>query len=110
MSGRSFDGRGKAVPTTITVRPEIARFAELMEVKMAQNDHKPPWRGESIRRLLDQLFDEFLELQHAVDEFEVFTREAEPVIEEAVDVANFAMMIADVVTQRNRERAGEGGL
>ena len=83
--------RSKPQQVNITVRPEVARFAEAMERKLAANDHKPHWRRYSTVHLLTRLFDEFLELQEAVDD-----GVPERIRDEAVDVAAFAMMIWDM--------------
>lgn len=96
QSFRKELARSEAQPVTVTVRPEVAQFAEAMERKLAANDHKEHWRGESTHSLLSRLFDEFLELQQAIDD-----GNAEEIVSEAADVGNFAMMIADV--------AGQGG-
>lgn len=86
--------RSKAVESTIRVRPEVARFAELMEQKLRGNDHKGHWRGASLSYLIARLREECGELIDAV----LYEEDSTPghITEEAVDVANFAMFIADV--------------
>jgi len=90
--------RTQAKPVTLDVRPEVSWFAHEMERKLQANDHKSHWIGESTNRLLKRLFDEFLELQLALA-----LGSAKQVRDEAVDVANFAMMIADVVRSERGE-------
>lgn len=68
------------------IRPEVKDFAALMEQKLKANDHKPGWKNDSFRALFRRLEQEMRELRECPDEF---------VIDEAIDVANFAMMIAD---------------
>jgi len=68
-----------------------------MEAKLRANDWKGGWRGMSHHELLGLLDLEFEELTEAIA-----AGSAEGIIDEAVDVANFAMMIADIT------RAGEG--
>jgi NTP pyrophosphatase (non-canonical NTP hydrolase) len=86
--------RSKAVEFTIRVRPEVARFAELMEQKLRANDHKGHWRGSSLSYLIARLREECGELIDAV----LYEEDSTPghITEEAADVANFAMFIADV--------------
>jgi NTP pyrophosphatase (non-canonical NTP hydrolase) len=73
---------------TIDVRPEVARFALLMEEKLRANDHKRHWRFAPLQYLSMRLSQERKELAGAIE-----TRT--DVGEECADVANFAMMIAD---------------
>ena len=76
------------------VRPEVSRFAGLMEAQLIKHDDKLGWKNEYIKFLFDRLIEEANEL------FELLKSPAvvDPVRigEEAADVANFAMMIADV--------------
>lgn len=78
----------------ITLRPEVAAFAELMELTLRRNDHKPSWRADSAGQLLARLHDEVSELSACVECCAAHDLSA---VSEAVDVANFAMMIADVL-------------
>ncbi len=95
----------------VNARPEVRWFAELMEQKLKVFDTKLNWEdmhpGYALRRLHEE-FDELRDLL-VKDSAEVHTTGAdqiyystkkefsrEAVIEEAVDLANFAMMIADV--------------
>lgn len=75
-------------------RPEVRAFADLMEAQLRKNDHKPGWKNDRPHSLLKRLYDEAAELGHAMPYDDDF--EAEVVGLEAADVANFAMMIADV--------------
>lgn len=86
--------RSKALEVTIRVRPEVARFAELMEQKLRANDHKGHWLGSSLSYLIARLREECGELIDAV----LYEEDSTPghITEEAADVANFAMFIADV--------------
>lgn len=87
-------GPGEAVAW----RPEVVAFANLMETQLRANDHKPGWKGEEASPLISRLFEEANELD---DEFHNGSRTdagawRASVGREAADVANFAMMIADV--------------
>jgi hypothetical protein len=76
--------------TDLDVRPEVARFALLMEAKLRANDHKRPWRHCPLQYLSMRLTQERKELAEAIA-----TKTG--VGEECADIANFAMMVADKV-------------
>ncbi len=92
------------------LRLEVAVFAEEMERKLRKNEHKGWWEECSLEYLFERLSEELEELRDIVfkeKEKSANTLDYEeqllkPVIyadrirEEAADVANFAMMIADV--------------
>lgn len=91
---------------TNNIRPSVQWFAEHMEQKLRENDHKGGWCRDDPRQLFMGLGDERYELLCAIAEhFEsdnAATRQA--VIAECADVANFALMIADSVEQgRDKE-------
>jgi NTP pyrophosphatase (non-canonical NTP hydrolase) len=84
------------------LRPEVKAMAILMEHELRMNHHKGGWKGCEPRDLYARLREEAGELYAEIDPR---TREALPaearselsgVGSEAADVANFAMMIADV--------------
>jgi NTP pyrophosphatase (non-canonical NTP hydrolase) len=74
------------------LRPVLARFAEEMESKLKANDHKGGWRNDSPWALLERLREEEEELATAIAR----CASPEEIRAEAANVANFAMMIADV--------------
>jgi NTP pyrophosphatase (non-canonical NTP hydrolase) len=76
--------------TKETVREPVRWFAEQMERKLAQHDDRPGWKGEDFEYLLIRLMGELGELCNLQPGTELQT-----VIDEAADVANFAMMISD---------------
>lgn len=85
--------------------PIVLAFAKLMERKLALNRHKGDrdgWMKESASDLIDRTYDEFCELNDAVIDCEHnwMLRNGSPITValEAADVANFAMMTADRVT------------
>lgn len=85
------------VPTNV-VRPEIVMFAIEMENKMRINDHKPGWRHYTQSYLAGKLVEEVSELLLAIEN----GKSDEDIIQEAADVSNFAMMIADVVMEKRK--------
>jgi NTP pyrophosphatase (non-canonical NTP hydrolase) len=74
-----------------------------MEAQLRANDHKPGWKNDSLLSLISRCSEELIELRHEIIE------EYDPVrvLKEAADVANFAMMIADVcgglISQQQRK-------
>jgi hypothetical protein len=102
------------------LRPEVRRFAELMEEKLRANDHKGGWQGDSAFDLVARASEELDELDVAVSQH--LARRAElpavrshwlpnamRVAREAADVANFAMMVADVCGALAPAEGKEGG-
>lgn len=88
------------------IRPQVMAFARLMEAKLRENDHKGGWWHDGTDALLKRLLEETRELA-ALTETSGAWCSAPPsaaldavkraeVGREAADVANFAMMIADV--------------
>lgn len=75
---------------------EVAAFANEMKRKLALRALKGGWKGESPEMLLAALLEELNELIEAL-----YPEEGGPDVDavraEAADVANYAMMIADVV-------------
>lgn len=77
----------------LELRPEVRAFAELMETKLREYDDRPGWKQEGLTYLILRLDDEYQELEH-----EFATGRSIPNISaEAADVANFCMMIVDVL-------------
>jgi hypothetical protein len=84
----------------------LRSFSVVMWSKLIKNDHKGGWRGELPERLFEKLEDEIRELDDAISRYRAdpsITRTvkteklARQIALEAADVANYAMMIADVV-------------
>jgi NTP pyrophosphatase (non-canonical NTP hydrolase) len=97
------------------LRPEVLAFARLMERELRANDHKPGWKNDRIGQLAPRVVQEADELLRAVRRLEERWGEhlcggpdrgsvrmsdadmRQSVVEEAADVANMAMMVADVL-------------
>jgi hypothetical protein len=80
-------------------RWQVRVFADAMERKLQLNDHKGGWEDCSIDYLIKRLRQETTELLAVAGDRDarcLTNEEAERVRDEAADVANFAMMIADV--------------
>lgn len=80
----------KIVSGAITeVRSEVLAFAIEMEKVLRMNDHKGGWKEIGVEFLFRRLKDECNELGRCGGE------DKNEIVKEAVDIANFAMMIAD---------------
>ena len=84
------------------LRPSVLRFAWMMEKRLRENDHKGGWHGALPQELLGRLQEEVQELDDAVDfvgdpaRLGSLASLSSIVWDEASDVANFAMMAAEV--------------
>lgn len=73
-----------------------------MRRKMRANMHKPGWRGDTVESLIKRLREEVDELEEHIQSG------SNDIYGEAADVANFAMMVADVASvDRFARRIGE---
>lgn len=91
-------------------RERILWFSRRMEKKLRKNDHKGHWSNCTRAYLLRRLRSELKELAAETANFGRLTKKemkdaglqdsARALISEAADVANFAMMLADVVAHR----------
>jgi hypothetical protein len=99
------DARGDQPAVTIAFRLEgdmvqyahdIRRFVDAMLYKLEKNAHKGRWSGLSVDEAFQLLLKEVEELRREVGGNSVKN------VLEAADVANFAMMIASIATERGR--------
>jgi len=81
---------GEQPLVTYRLRPAVAAFAALMEAELRKHDDRPGWKGCDPHWLLARLNEEVIELANALLDH------SESLPHEAADIANFAMMIADV--------------
>ena len=100
---------GAGTMSLLELRPEVAAFAQLMEAKLRENDCKGGWKDEQTSYLSRRCGNELEELRAAIQRqrkewmtgFPPVSAEKREALRvdvgrEAADVANFAMMIADV--------------
>jgi hypothetical protein len=78
----------RAIGKVREIRPAVLRFAQLMEQRLKENDHKSGWEDCTRSYLFHKMLAKTDKLE------DCFLREDDP-IKDAVDVANYAMMIAD---------------
>lgn len=74
------------------IRPEVLAFARIMEAKLRAHDDRPGWKEDQVGALLLRAIEELDEVRDAWQT----GRSSKEMAAEAADVANFAMMIADV--------------
>ncbi|MED1557547.1 hypothetical protein [Bacillus paramycoides] len=79
------------------MREEVKWFAEQMESKLQENDHKGGWQDCDCYWSLKRAREECLELLCELDAYRDLGLNKEEIIKECSDVANFMMMIADKV-------------
>lgn len=78
-------------------RPEVLAFACVMERKLRLNDHKGGWTKDHPRSLITRIIEETRELERVAVGAWARSSAASSleVVDEAADVGNFAMMVAD---------------
>jgi len=86
----------KRLRTAFYLRPELLDFAHDMETTLRRHDHKTHWSTCRTEYLVLRLRNKILELSLAI----VAERSASELRAEAVDVANYAMMIGDVASRK----------
>jgi NTP pyrophosphatase (non-canonical NTP hydrolase) len=88
------------------MRDEVVKFAEVMEKKLQENEHKGGWDDCSIDFLTYRLRQETAELFEALTLFHRMPNEQTKklVEDECADVGNFAMFIQDLVKKQLEEK------
>ncbi len=83
--------------TVADCRMDVQRFAIAMEEKLRANDHKGGWEEEPPADLYEHLQEEVEELGEAIG-YGITGQcdDRKLILAEAADVANMAMMVADV--------------
>jgi NTP pyrophosphatase (non-canonical NTP hydrolase) len=84
----------------VKIRAEVAVFAERMEQRLVANEHKGGWEDNTVWELLGRVREELQELECALHDYSGHRRagSVDEVRSEAADVANFLMMITDVLS------------
>ncbi|MEW9578589.1 hypothetical protein U9K47_25090 [Bacillus toyonensis] len=86
----------------IVARGSIRWFAEHMESKLSENDHKGGWEEDTADDLLEKLKAELVELKGELEPDLVPSSVpvwSANIIRECADIANYAMMIADITNR-----------
>lgn len=113
MSDRRFKTRSSETPEKIVLhfdrqelRPAVQRFAEAMEKLLRENDHKNGWEHLTNSQIFSRITDERDELLIALTDPADFSRGCK-VRHEAVDLANFCMMLFDNNQRKDKQEAAE---
>ena len=77
------------------MRIEVSNFAEAMEERLQENDHKHHWSNYAPQQMFERLKEELEELTWALTN--------EDKMLECVDVATFAMMIWDLLADTKEQ-------
>jgi len=85
----------------MTVRKSVLWFGEQMEIKLKENDGRQGWGHSDLEWLCRRIADERNELKRAIA-----TKSDMEIIGECADVANFAMMIADIASRGTERHNG----
>lgn len=93
--------RKAAVTQALDVRPDVRAFAQLMEADLDTNDYQRDWEIEQTSELIDRASEAVSDLRALRAAYKEEgaadgERELQHIVHEAVTLANFAMMIADV--------------
>jgi hypothetical protein len=89
-------------PEEIRLRPEVKRFAVLMEKILRENDHKEGWDHCDLDYLMNKLKEEFDEVWELYEEEKTARSQGDPdnfdpneFCGECIDIANVCMMLVD---------------
>ena len=82
-------------PKIANLTPRLKLFFEAMLYKLTRNAHKGQWENLNLKSSVKQLEGELNELTAAID-----TGNSVEMLMEAADVANFAMIVADIATDK----------
>ncbi len=74
----------------VELRPELRVFAEALEIRLRENDHKEGWDRMPVRACLDRAHDEFWELTKEVVHPDPLVTS---VLHESEDAANFLFFL-----------------
>ena len=82
-------------PKIDDLKPRLKLFFEAMVYKLARNANKGRWEDLDVDSSMIRLREEVQELAEAID-----TGNGVEMLMEAADVANFAMILADIATDK----------
>lgn len=78
-----------------SIRYAVKWFASQMEIVLRENAFKCGWQSSTDSYLLKKLEEHYNDLQNLIYQNEKEPADPEKVIRQAIDIANYAMMIAD---------------
>ena len=82
----------------------VMRFSKSMLYKLRQNHHKKHWSNTDLDYLIDRLEDEVFEMKAAYEKSKLPIKQSDAfeIQMECADIANFAMMIHDNLTSKEK--------
>lgn len=80
----------------MVLRPALQRFAEQMEHALRDNEFRGDWRDRTPADMMASLWDELYDLDDEVEKMSDGVGDTGRILKEAVDVANYAMFVADI--------------
>ena len=86
-------------PKIADLEPRIKLFVEAMVYKLYKNADKGAWEDLDIDDAFARLREETVELEEAIDRSSNIE-----IMMEAADIANFAMIVADIATDKGQRR------
>jgi len=78
------------------LREALRVFAERMEEELKKNEHRGGWKNQNPETMMAKLWDELYDLDDQVEGYLDGKGDREQILKEAVDVANYAMFVADI--------------
>jgi len=94
------------------MRESVKEFADAMERVLKDNDHKDGWKNLNAYHLLGRIDEERDELFRAMDRFyrdenaignqKLAKKDLNDMLDEAIDIANFCMMLYDNYKERGK--------
>ena len=99
------------------IRPSVLEFAEDMEKKLSENDHKKHWNDCNSNYLYSMLQEEFNEVSAEIfklyyyfnsEEYQVTEEMKVDAVKELADLANICHMLADQVKKDNFDFTPKG--
>ena len=80
----------------MSLRDALRAFADEMEKELKKNEFRGEWRERSPSDIMASLWEELYDLDDAVERMYRGEGDRKEVLKEAVDVANYAMFVADI--------------
>lgn len=78
------------------MREALKFFAKKMEEELKKNEFRGSWRDQNPEMVLSKLWDEVYDLDDQVENYLDGKGDRDQILKEAVDVANYAMFVADI--------------
>lgn len=81
----------------MVLREALKTFAQSMEIELRKNEFRGNWGEHDPEEMMAKLWDEVYDLDDQVEAYMNGNGDKDKILKEAVDVANYAMFVADIV-------------